>query len=221
MSGETSSVHPPKQLRSRRTLERIVRASLEILETEGPDGLTVQAIVDRADSSVGSFYARFTGKDELLDYVGERVWQEAATRWDAALVARDWTDVALGELIRGIVHLLGEADATRTSYLKALDRTSGAHGGSYRSFRDHVIRGVEDLLLARAGEMTHPDPRLAVPMGLHAALAVLEATAPADGELPSLQIRMDEATRLLSAYLLGDGGHARADQDVAFFDIWG
>ena len=33
----TSLVRPPKQTRSRRTLERIVKASLAILEEDGPD----------------------------------------------------------------------------------------------------------------------------------------------------------------------------------------
>ena len=80
--------HPPRQLRSRRTLERIVRASLQILNEDGPDGLTVQAIVERAGSSVGSFYARFSGKDELLAYLGERIWREAAARWDEAVASR-------------------------------------------------------------------------------------------------------------------------------------
>ena len=53
------------------TWMRIAKASLEILGEEGADGLTVQAIVQRAGSSVGSFYARFDGKEDLLDYLGE------------------------------------------------------------------------------------------------------------------------------------------------------
>ena len=62
---------PPKQLRSHRTLERIARASFEILEEDGAGGLTVHAVIARARSSVGSFYARFSGRDELLAYLGE------------------------------------------------------------------------------------------------------------------------------------------------------
>ena len=57
MSGE-NHLNPPKQSRSRRTLERIVQAALKILEEQGHKALTVQAVVDRADSSVGSFYAQ-------------------------------------------------------------------------------------------------------------------------------------------------------------------
>ena len=56
-----ATINPPKQARSRRTLERIVEASLEILAAEGPDSLTVHRVVEKAGSSVGSFYARFEG----------------------------------------------------------------------------------------------------------------------------------------------------------------
>ena len=36
--------------------------------------LTVQDIVSRAGTSVGSFYARFSGKDDLFAYVEASVW---------------------------------------------------------------------------------------------------------------------------------------------------
>ena len=48
VSTEHTSLTPPKQTRSRRTLERIVQASLSILDEQGPAGLTVQAVVARA-----------------------------------------------------------------------------------------------------------------------------------------------------------------------------
>jgi AcrR family transcriptional regulator len=202
-------------------LERLVRASLEILEAGGTDGLTVQAIVARAGSSVGSFYARFAGKDELLDYLGERAWREAATRWDETLLAREWGERSLAEMIEGSVHLLGEAGRSRAAYLSALKRTPGAQEDAYLAFQAHVIEGVEQLLLERAAEMTHPDPAKAVPLGLRAALALLDGP-PAPGEAPPPpEERMAEAARLLSAYLACDATRAGASGDVDFFDIWG
>lgn len=221
MSDDAPSLNPPKQSRSRRTLERIVRASLEILEQEGPDGLTVQAIVERAGSSVGSFYARFAGKDELLDFLGERVWREAATRWDEALASSDWSGLGLGEMIDGAVRLLGEAGRSRASYLKALERTPGARGDAYLSFQVHVIRGVERLILDRAAEMTHPEPEVGVPLGLRAALALLDAPEAPGSPLPPVERRMEEASRMLRAYLAGGGGERTSGESVDFFDIWG
>ena len=108
-------VNPPQQARSRKTLERIVRAALDILDQEGPDGVTVQAVVARARSSVGSFYARFRGKEDLLEYLEERVWKEAEERWQERLRERDWTALSLEELVRGAVRLLADARRSRAS----------------------------------------------------------------------------------------------------------
>lgn len=72
---------PPQQERSHATVERIVTATTELLVEKGPEGVTVQEIVDRADSSVGSFYARFDDRDSAVRYVQDRFWQEAETRW--------------------------------------------------------------------------------------------------------------------------------------------
>lgn len=219
---DTTRLNPPKQSRSRRTLERIVGAALEILESQGPDGLTVQAIVDRAGSSVGSFYARFSGKDDLLDYLGERVWREAAARWDAALAEQDWAGLGLEELLGGAVMLLGQAGRSRASYLKALDRTPGARDDAYLAFHTHVLRGLETLLLQRSEEITHPEPAVAVPLALRAALAVLDAPAGGVADGPDLERRVREARTLVKAYLVGGmAGGDGADGKVDFFDIWG
>lgn len=214
--------HPPKQLRSHRTLERIVGAALGILEEEGAQGLTVQAVVERAGSSVGSFYARFPGKNELLAYLGERVWREAAARWDEDLASQATAAVTLHELLRGVVVLLGEAVRARGTYLLALRGASGAGYEAHASFRAHVLQGVEGLLLARSEEMGHPEPEVAVRLALEAAMALLdeEAGASPAGSIP-VERRVEEATRLLTAYLCGDVAGGGGPGQVDFFDIWG
>lgn len=221
MADETTYINPPKQRRSRRTLERLVRASLDILDREGPDGLTVKAIVEGAHSSVGSFYARFAGKDELVDYLGERVWREAATRWDEALGSRDWSGLDLGQMVDGAVRLLGEAAGSRASSLKALEQVPGARDDAYLSFQGHVISGLEELLLARSDEMAHPDPPVAARLGLRAALSILEAEPPPGGDPLSPERRMEEASTLLMSYLAGGARGPGGSREVDFFDIWG
>ena len=80
----TTSLREPKQLRSRRTLRRITEAALELIAETGVEGTTVHDIVERAGSSVGSFYARFGGKDDLLAYLDERIWETVELRWTEA-----------------------------------------------------------------------------------------------------------------------------------------
>ena len=90
-------VQPPKQARSRRTLERIARAALELIAEQGVEATTVAQIVAHAGSSIGSFYARFEGKDELMHYLEERVWSDARAKWDDAVASNTWKDLSLSE----------------------------------------------------------------------------------------------------------------------------
>ena len=90
-------------------------ASLELLEAEGLTGLTVHKVVAKAGSSVGSFYARFDGKEDLLDYLGERLWTEALERWELALETRDWSTLSLDEVAEGSVGLLIDAQRMQKS----------------------------------------------------------------------------------------------------------
>lgn len=222
----SSSLNPPKQPRSQRTLERIVAAALELLEQEGPDGVTVQAVVSRADSSVGSFYARFGGKDDLLHYLAERVWDEALERWAAAVEARSWSDMSLAEIVEGAVGLLIDVRRSRVGHLRELDYMAGG-GDAYERFRRELVGSLEKLLLERQGEMEHANPELAVRLGLSAVLGVIDVgpDAPgtgrsADGAGLGRDLLLHECTELLLRYLTA-GSTTRGSEPVEFFDVWG
>ena len=214
-------LNPPKQSRSQRTLERIVAASLELLATEGPAGLTVQSVVAKADSSVGSFYARFKGKDDLLDYLGERVWTEALARWEEALRSREWAALGLSEIVEGAVGLLIDAQRSRSAYLKALDRASGRHNDAYETFRSQVLVGLGDVILTRESEIRHDDPRLAVRVGLRAVLGVVDAEFRAVDDRLDRVVLVTECRALLLGYLTGDSGALGEAEGAEFFDVWG
>jgi len=215
----TAHVTVPKQDRSRRTLERIVAASLELLATEGPNGLTVHRVVDKADSSVGSFYARFKGKDDLLDYLGARIWDEALDRWNGALVSRDWASLSLGEMVEGSVALLIDAQRSRSAYLKALDWAGDGPGDAYGKFRAELLSGLSDLFLQRRDDIVHPAPELAVRIGLEAVLGVVDAEFRAVRDRLPRETLVDECRAMLLGYLTGSAGERSGG--VEFFDVWG
>lgn len=217
---QPASINPPRQGRSRRTLERIVAASFEILATEGPAGLTVHRVVEKAESSVGSFYARFDGKEDLLDYLGERVWSEALDRWNRAVESKDWASADLPGLVRGSVSLLVDAQRSRSVYLKALDQVSGRRANAYDLFRVQVLEGVATLLLSRASEMTHPQPSIAVRIGLGAVLGVLDAENRVARDRLDREVLVDECASLLLGYLAGSDAGEADGAGVEFFDVW-
>ena len=181
--------------------------------------------MSRANSSVGSFYARFKGKDDLIDYLGERVWREATERWREALDGREWSELDLPTLLDSSLTLLQDAQARRADFLKAIDRARRGRGDGYASFRDHVVEGLADLLLERREELTHPEPEVGVRVGLAAAVSALERGERGFGSSPDAppidsQTVLLECRTMLLAYLAGSTD-AHPSTDVEFFDVWG
>ncbi len=108
-------VHPkgmiktPHQQRSRDTLHRILNGAEALLNERAWEDITVSDIVARADSSVGSFYARFTTKEDLVVALLERYHEEIP---NYSVLTNDlpyWDSLTLADraqrLIRGVISL--------------------------------------------------------------------------------------------------------------------
>ena len=214
----TASVREPKQSRSRRTLRRITGAALELIAEAGVEGTTVHAIVRRADSSVGSFYARFAGKDDLLAYLDERIWETAELRWAEATDNGAWRERSLQQVIDDLAHLYAELDLVhrqaRDALALALRGPNAGLSAATIRFRSRVRNDSRLLLLERRGTITHPTPDLAV----ETVCSTLEASA---GLMePSA---LEDLCSALVAHLVGGRPEPRRSggEEVEFFDIWG
>lgn len=138
-------VKEPQQARSRRTLARILQASLDLLRTDGPDALTVTRIAKKAKSSVGSFYARFDGKEDLVRYVGEHALGEASTAWEelvGGLGTSPDTEEACDTLVRGLGEILTQGAALPLVLLDGLEETERSR---MRRFEDEVASGLREF----------------------------------------------------------------------------
>lgn len=216
-SSPLSQVKPPRQPRSRKTLERIVRAGIEILTRDGPAAVTIQDVVTRARSSVGSFYARFGGKEDFLAYLEERIREEEVARWADAVRRRAWHGQKLSGAVADAVGVL--AEAARDGFRSG--ETPGPDLAARRRAREALLETLEAQLLTHRDEIVHEDPELAVRLGLAALTGLLEkglGRAAGDGAREAVTLR--EARLLLGMYLRG--GEPRPDEDrVDFFEAWG
>lgn len=70
----------PKQQRSRDTQERLVRATLKLLERHRFEEIGVASITDEADVAVGTFYRRFKSKEALLPLLYD-VYNQKVDNW--------------------------------------------------------------------------------------------------------------------------------------------
>lgn len=148
---------PPRQERSRITVERIVRATQDLLVERGATAVTVHQIVERAGSSVGSFYARFDDRDAAVSYAEQRFWDDIESRWDAYLDVARWpgrrAHVIVARVIRDLVRQM-MADRAR---LRAFLAHASAHPKSGLAERTaaldrKIARGVAVLL--RSADIT-------------------------------------------------------------------
>ncbi len=227
-----SPLRAPKQDRSRRTLDSIALAALELMEEGGVENATVAAIVGRAGASVGSFYARFAGKDDLIRYLQDRIWSEARHRWDLSLETHAWSALSLEEVVEGVVGLLlrsFRADYHQREILGRERRQDEEGARRVFAFHQHILSTVSPLFLAHREEITHPDPEWAIRLGyrfsvgsirevleLEAAVGVVDGAATAEALTPEL-------ARAWVSYL-GAGAPAKAQdgpREVDFFDPWG
>ena len=76
MRNEGEFTRAPKQTRSREALERVIETATSLLDEVGLDGFAIHEISRRSNVSIGSIYARFASREDLLRVVQVRVLDE-------------------------------------------------------------------------------------------------------------------------------------------------
>lgn len=129
----------PQQERSRKTLRLIVDAAHEMLEEEGAQALTVTGIASRADTSVGSFYARFDGKEDLIRYLGEKALADVVQEWDELR----GEDTPLAEVTSFFIEAFRSGSLAR---LRALDGEEDPSPRRMERLHTRVLEDLEEML---------------------------------------------------------------------------
>jgi AcrR family transcriptional regulator len=104
--------HEPRQARSRETLRRIVRATLELARTSLDGDFTLREVAEVAGIAQGTLHARFPSKDELLCYVQEIFWAERVDKIRAFFAAHPVGGDPHATLAAGLALALAEARAS-------------------------------------------------------------------------------------------------------------
>jgi len=131
------NLNPPRQRRSQDTLDAISSATRTLLRTRSFRVLTIQDIVKAANSSAGSFYARFKGKRALLHYLHEEMAVKAVADMQAFIDAAVYREIALTELAGMLIPNLVRFHTANRGVLRAM-----------------LVEALEDpVFIQRAGRM--------------------------------------------------------------------
>ena len=199
-------VRPPRQARSQETLDRILDAAEALVAEKGFEDATVAEVVRRADSSVGSFYARFRDKDGLLYALYERYLEQATATADAALDPARWEGADIAEILGAVVRFLVSIYRERHGLIRAFvvrNHLDPEFRARQERLSHYVSGKLSRLLLARTVEIRHPEPARAAAFGLTMVVSAIESVV-FFGELRSDVLALsddDLAGELVRAFL--------------------
>ncbi len=202
----------PQQERSRETLRRLLRATIDTLESHGLEGATIPRIAAKAGVVPASIYRRFKDKDALYRAAFLKLLQPSleASRHNLRpeLFARLSFEKAVEQIVAAVIRQYRE----HPGVLRALSRFGDRPGE--KEFARRILklihnnfRNIAAVLLRYRVRIKHPHPRLAVSFALLSAVTVIETHAQKGYSLWNVALPMSdqrlkaEATRIVLAYL--------------------
>lgn len=170
MRSNSATIREPRQARGHETRERILAAAEVLLRTRTLEEITIEDIVVEARSSVGSFYHLFGSKETIIAPLYERYDARITRESERVLRSARRGHRSLDERARLLVHFAVRAYRRERGLIRAMVRHArGPAGAVTREQQAHRATFYERLagvLLECRDEMSHPDPGMAVRMGL-------------------------------------------------------
>jgi AcrR family transcriptional regulator len=198
----------PQQARSILSMARMLDAAEVLFAEGGEEALTVEAVVKRSKTSVGSFYARFGDRGGLLEAMHERFLERLGAGSQMAIQAAVRQKTLIGALEVLITHVFAVVreyrDSARFFFLhRSTDQKLRAQGIQANAF---FARMFADLVLRYQNEVAHAKPAIAADVAWRMTFAMFaQQVMFEDQEVSGVAIGdkalVRELARCLTAYL--------------------
>jgi AcrR family transcriptional regulator len=211
MSTPEPLIRPPLQRRSQQSLERVLKAGLEILQEQGVNGFTLQDVSQRAGVSIGSIYARVPSREALIMAIYEEAmrWTEEEIEKSERTGARE--DLTPRERIETLVTdtanmMLAHGEVLRVFMRQAPLNSEIWNRGAEKSQAN--ARAFEQAMLEHREDIGHPDPELAVDIAFRMVYCTIARRITHGPTFETERIITDgelvgELTRAAADYLIG------------------
>jgi len=166
----SGNVRPPQQERSRETLDRIIEAAERLIDSRAFDTVSIDDIINEADVSRSSFYARFPSKEALLPVLFERFTERARIAFLAAVdlaASENEPAILIEQLVRAHLGFLRRFQTANTTF------EGPALGTRHDRLQDDVVNGVVAMYLEAVGRGDDAALAIRVEFAARAAGAVL------------------------------------------------
>ena len=164
-------VLPVRQERSSRTVDRLLEATVKVLDEHGIEKTTIPRIARRAGFSPGTVYRRFRNKDALLREVCLRMLEQNYRSAIEAFTAAQCKELSLAQIVRTIIRMTLQGERKHRGLLRALLLFTLQHPNAgfvrrstelQRKTFDEVAR----MLLHKRRDIRHPHPEIAIRFAL-------------------------------------------------------
>lgn len=164
-------VNPAKQERGRETQDRILQACKKLLKKEAFESISIRRIIQEADTSIGSFYARFRDKSALLPVLYSEYEERLEAKLENLKVEMAGAcslDEVASLIVAYFVNLCGEnPNLNRALYEYATRDPKSVEVKKMAKRRLNQHAFMDEALLSFRSEIPHPDPERAVQLGIY------------------------------------------------------
>lgn len=172
----------PRQQRSRETLNRLLKATVETLEEYGLDGATIPRIASAAGVAPASVYRRFRDRDALYRAALMDALERSAAASRKTVRLESFKDRTLEGVVSRLVAIIIEQYRSQPGIMRALTRfIENDSDEEFRSRALAIVAGnferIIEMLMAFRDQITHPRPRRAITFGLLTMATIIEVRA--------------------------------------------
>ena len=199
----TPNGRKPQQDRSKKTYERLLDVTGQLLEEVGVDRVSTNLVAERAGVSVGSVYQYFPNKDSLITALHERHAVEMHAAMETVLASTHPLD--LREKLGAIVHAWLAAHQVAPELHRVLEKEFPFFDApSDQSAADHSIqRRIRQLLEDHQSEVVPQERELATWVVLRTMESLIHAAViPPGAPCPAQQVEQ-AIVEMLAGYLCG------------------
>jgi len=197
----------PQQARSRESLRKLQKAAAEVLGQHGLEGATIPRIARHAGLTPGAVYRRFHDKDALLETTILGILQRQEERLKGGITPDTVSHIPLPvfaeQVIGGmVVTYRMNAPLLRALRIFVLGKTGTPFWKKAVQVETRSYQRVVDLFLAHRDLIRHPNPRLAISMGLMLVVSTLFEVVVMPVELGPMKALLPKNDRALQHELL-------------------
>jgi AcrR family transcriptional regulator len=178
-NGRAQNKLEPQQARSRESLRKLLKAAAEVLGQHGVEGATIPRIASHAGLTPGAIYRRFNDKDALLETMILGILDRQEERFRTGLTPEMAAQIPLPVFAEQIVRSLVVSYRANAGLMRAMRQFVRTRRDTefWKKACRLEVRSYErlvDLFLANAKSMRHPEPKMAVSLGMMMVISTLQ-----------------------------------------------